>query len=110
MGITILMIAGEFDLSVAPMIAMSGYLFGTISTGADSVIVNTLLKIGLPVEGGNPGLAIFAALLVPSIMGSINGLLFSFYQNTFIHCHPGHPTNFSGSCVDCCRWGIISDH
>jgi simple sugar transport system permease protein len=78
MGITILMIAGEFDLSVAPMIAMSGYLFGTISTGADSVIVNTLLKIGLPVEGGNPGLAIFAALLVPSIMGSINGLLLVF--------------------------------
>jgi simple sugar transport system permease protein len=78
MGITILMIAGEFDLSVAPMIAMSGYLFGTISTGANSVIVNTLLKIGLPVEGGNLGLAIFAALLVPSIMGSINGLLLVF--------------------------------
>ncbi len=77
-GITILMIAGEFDLSVAPMIAMSGYLFGTISLGADSVIVNTLLKIGLPVEGGNLGLAIFAALLVPSIMGSINGLLLVF--------------------------------
>ncbi len=72
------MIAGEFDLSVAPMIAMSGYLFGTISTGADSVIVDTLSKIGLPVEGGNPGLAIFAALLVPSIMGLINGLLLVF--------------------------------
>ena len=38
-GVTILMITGEFDLSVAPMIAMSGYLYGTISTGADSVIV-----------------------------------------------------------------------
>ncbi|PKO06472.1 MAG: hypothetical protein CVU41_07055 [Chloroflexi bacterium HGW-Chloroflexi-3] len=75
MGITILMIAGEFDLSVAPMIAMSGYLFGTISTGADSVIVKTLLTLGFPVEGGNLGLAIFAALLVPSIMGAFNGLI-----------------------------------
>jgi simple sugar transport system permease protein len=75
MGITFLMISGEFDLSVAPMIAMSGYLYGTISTGADSVIVDTLLKLGFPVEGGNVGLAIFAGLLVPSIMGAINGLI-----------------------------------
>jgi simple sugar transport system permease protein len=74
-GVTILMITGEFDLSVAPMIAMSGYLYGTISTGAESVIVNTLLKLGLPVEGGNLGLAIVAALLVPAVMGLFNGLV-----------------------------------
>lgn len=74
-GITILMISGEFDLSIAPMIAMSGYLYGTISTGEDSVIVSTLSFLGLPVQGGNIPLAIIFALLVPSIMGLINGLL-----------------------------------
>jgi simple sugar transport system permease protein len=75
-GITILMISGEFDLSLAPMIAMSGYLFGTISTGENSVIVSTLMSVGLPVEGGNIPLAILFALFVPSVMGLINGLLF----------------------------------
>ncbi len=74
-GITILMISGEFDLSVAPMIAMSGYLYGTISTGEDSVVVSTLSYFGLPVQGGSIPLAIFFALLIPSMMGSINGLL-----------------------------------
>ena len=75
-GITTLMIAGKFDLSIAPMIAMSGYLFGTISTGSDSLIVNTLYWIGLPVGGdGNVFLGILFALLVPSLMGLINGLL-----------------------------------
>jgi simple sugar transport system permease protein len=74
-GITILMISGEFDLSLAPMIAMSGYLFGTISTGEASVIVSSLSWLGLPVQGGNIPLAIIFALLVPSILGLINGLL-----------------------------------
>lgn len=74
-GVTLLMISGEFDLSIAPMIAMSGYLFGTISTGESSVIVSTLSSLGLPVEGGNVPLALLFALLVPSIMGLINGLI-----------------------------------
>jgi simple sugar transport system permease protein len=74
-GITILMISGEFDLSVAPMIAMSGYLYGTISTGEDSVIVSTLSFLGLPVQGGSIPLAIIFALLVPAMMGLINGLI-----------------------------------
>lgn len=73
-GITILMISGEFDLSIAPMIAMSGYLYGTISTGEESLIVRWLSWYGLPVEGGNILLAIIFALLVPSIMGLVNGL------------------------------------
>lgn len=74
-GITMLMIAGEFDLSVAPMIAMSGYLYGTLSTGEESLIVRWLDWYGLPVAGGNIALAILFALLVPSLMGLINGLL-----------------------------------
>ena len=74
-GVTLLMISGEFDLSVGPMLAMSGYLFGSISTGADMQITHTLADLGLPVEGGNIPLAILFALLVPVIMGLFNGLL-----------------------------------
>jgi simple sugar transport system permease protein len=57
-GITMLMIAGEFDLSVGPMMAMGGFLYGMNS-----------------VEGGSIPLAIILALLVPGIMGAINGLV-----------------------------------
>ncbi len=76
-GITMLMIAGEFDLSIAPMIAMAGYLYGTISVGAeDMLIVQTLSRFGLPVgDGGNIYLAILFALAVPSLMGLVNGLI-----------------------------------
>ena len=56
-GITLLMIAGEFDLSVGPMMAMGAFLYGVI------------------VEGGNPLLALILALLVPSIMGAVNGII-----------------------------------
>jgi simple sugar transport system permease protein len=75
LGVTMLMIAGEFDLSVGALIAMSGFIFGTISTGEDTLIVNTLSKLGLPVQGGNVPLAIVFALLIPALQGLINGLL-----------------------------------
>lgn len=75
LGVTMLMIAGEFDLSVGAMIAMSGFIFGTISTGEDTLIVNTLIKVGLPVEGGNVPLAITFALIIPALQGLGNGLL-----------------------------------
>ena len=76
-GITILMVAGEFDLSLAPMIAMSGYLFGSVSTGADSLITQTLSSIGFPVAvgEGNIALAMFLGLAIPALMGLINGLI-----------------------------------
>ena len=57
-GITMLMIAGEFDLSVGPMMAMGGFLYGMNS-----------------VEGGNLVLAVFLALVVPGLMGAINGFV-----------------------------------
>lgn len=75
LGVTLLMIAGEFDLSVGAIVAMSGFIFGTVSTGEDTLIVNTLSKLGFPVEGGNVPLAIFLALLIPALQGLINGLL-----------------------------------
>jgi len=57
-GVTMLMIAGEFDLSVGPMMAFGGFLYG----------LNTA-------EGGNPLWALFLALLVPALMGAINGII-----------------------------------
>lgn len=57
-GITLLMIAGEFDLSVGPMMAMGGYLYARGTA-----------------EGGNVAWAILLALLVPAVMGSVNGLV-----------------------------------
>jgi simple sugar transport system permease protein len=57
-GITVLMIAGEFDLSVGPMMAMGGFLYA----------LNT-------VEGGNSILGLILALLVPALMGAVNGLI-----------------------------------
>ncbi len=76
-GITFLMVSGEFDLSIGPMIAMSGYLFGAVSVGAESRITRGLSAVGLPVaEGtGNLALALILALAVPALMGLINGLL-----------------------------------
>jgi simple sugar transport system permease protein len=57
-GITLLMIAGEFDLSVGPMMAMGAFLYAR----------NT-------VEGGNPFLAVLLALLIPGLMGAFNGFV-----------------------------------
>jgi simple sugar transport system permease protein len=57
-GITLLMIAGEFDLSVGPMMAMGAFLYGQNSA-----------------EGGSPLLALLLALLVPGLMGVINGII-----------------------------------
>ncbi|MEM7799804.1 MAG: ABC transporter permease [Chloroflexota bacterium] len=76
-GITLLMISGEFDLSLAPMIAMSGYLFGSVSVGADNLIVNTLASWGMPVVvgTGNVPFAIILGLGVPALMGLVNGLI-----------------------------------
>ena len=76
-GITLLMVSGEFDLSIGPMIAMSGFLFGTVSVGAESQITRGLSAVGLPVaEGsGNLALALILALAVPALMGLVNGLM-----------------------------------
>lgn len=58
LGVTMLMIAGEFDLSVGAIIAMGAYIFANIMT-----------------DGGSPIIAVGLALLVTAIMGSINGLV-----------------------------------
>jgi simple sugar transport system permease protein len=55
-GVTMLMISGEFDLSVGAMVAMGGYIFATIT-----------------LDGGSPAVAVIATLLVTGVMGAING-------------------------------------
>lgn len=57
-GITLLMIAGEFDLSVGPIMAMAGFLYALNTT-----------------EGGNAFVALVLALAVPVLMGAVNGLI-----------------------------------
>lgn len=55
-GVTMLMISGEFDLSVGAMVAMGGYIFAQIT-----------------LDGGSPVLAVLLTLVVTGIMGAING-------------------------------------
>ena len=53
-GVAMLMIAGEFDLSVGPLLAMGAFMFG------------------LNVD--NPALAIIAGIGLPALFGLVNGL------------------------------------
>jgi simple sugar transport system permease protein len=57
-GVTMLMISGEFDLSVGALMAMGGFVYGLVIT-----------------DGGNPATALILALLVPALLGSLNGLV-----------------------------------
>jgi simple sugar transport system permease protein len=57
-GVTMLMISGEFDLSVGALMAMGGFVYGLVTTG-----------------GGSPAIALILALLVPALLGTVNGLI-----------------------------------
>jgi len=57
-GVTMLMIAGEFDLSVGAVMSIARYIFAHMIVG-----------------GGSPIIAIGLALLVSTLMGAINGLI-----------------------------------
>ena len=57
-GVTLLMISGEFDLSVGALSAMGGFLYA----------LNTM-------NGGSPVVALLLALLVPAALGALNGLI-----------------------------------
>jgi simple sugar transport system permease protein len=54
-----LMIAGEFDLSVGALMAMGGFVYGLVT-----------------VSGAPPVLALVLALIVPALLGMLNGLIF----------------------------------
>ncbi len=57
-GVTLLMISGEFDLSVGALPAMGGFLYA----------LNTM-------DGGSPVAALLLAILVPAALGALNGLI-----------------------------------
>lgn len=57
-GVTLLMIAGEFDLSVGAILAMGGYIFATTM-----------------ISGGSAWVGIGLALVVCTLMGTLNGLV-----------------------------------
>ena len=57
-GVAVLMISGEFDLSVGSTLAVAGYIFA------------------LTLENGmSAGLALLLALIVSALLGFINGLI-----------------------------------
>ncbi len=57
-GVALLMISGEFDLSVGALVAAGGYLFAYNSTGGKPPVIGLLL-----------------AVLVPALLGAVNGLI-----------------------------------
>jgi simple sugar transport system permease protein len=57
-GVTLLMICGEFDLSVGAIMAVGAFLYG-----------------GITMNGGSPVLAAAAGLIVPAALGALNGFL-----------------------------------
>lgn len=57
-GVTLLMIAGEFDLSVGSLMAIGAFLYG----------LHTM-------NGGNPLWALFLGLLIPALLGALNGFI-----------------------------------
>jgi len=56
-GVALLMISGEFDLSVGSIMAVGGYVYASFSMA------------------GKPLLGLVLALLVPALLGMINGLI-----------------------------------
>jgi simple sugar transport system permease protein len=57
-GVTLLMIAGEFDLSVGATMAVGAFIYGAMT-----------------MNGMNPALAVALALVVPALLGGLNGLI-----------------------------------
>lgn len=68
--VVMLMINGEFDLSVGAILAMGGYIFGTLSVGDTTVF--GFIRIGTPLP---PLLALLAALAGCTLLGVVNGLI-----------------------------------
>ena len=68
--VVMLMINGEFDLSVGAILAMGGYIFGTLSVGDTTLF--SLVEIGAPLP---PPLALVIALAGCAALGAVNGLI-----------------------------------
>lgn len=70
LGVVMLMINGEFDLSVGPILAFGGYLFGTLSIGGTTLL--GLIHVAAPLP---PLVALLFALLGCTLLGVVNGLI-----------------------------------
>ena len=68
--VVMLMINGEFDLSVGAILAMGGYIFGTLSVGDTTLF--SLVEIDAPLP---PLLALIIALAGCAALGAVNGLI-----------------------------------
>lgn len=85
-GIVILMINGEFDLSVGPVMVMGAYIFGSLSVGNAPVfefqLTDTFSLFGpfLIEDPINPVLAMLVALAACSLMSMTNGLIVTFLR------------------------------
>ncbi len=69
-AVVMLMINGEFDLSVGPILAMGGYIFGTLSIGGAALF--GLIDLGEPL---NPVLALLLTLAGCALLGAVNGFI-----------------------------------
>lgn len=67
---TVVMVVGEFDLSVGGMAALA--------TGTAAVMINTQTIDGLPKEPGSLLIAVVLCLLVGLVAGALNGVLVSY--------------------------------
>lgn len=76
-GVTLLMIGGEFDLSVGALVAAGGYLFAS-STQAGAPLLGVVLAVGVPalLGGVNGGLLLITGM--PSFIITLGTL--SIYQ------------------------------
>ena len=68
--VVMLMINGEFDLSVSAILGMGGYIFGQLSVGDTTVF--GFIEIGPPLP---PLLALILALAGCTLLGVVNGLI-----------------------------------
>ena len=76
-AVVMLMIGGEFDLSVGPLMALGAYIFGTLAVGEVTIIPGLFdgISIGEPL---NPLLAMVIALAVTTLLGAVNGIVVNF--------------------------------
>lgn len=84
-GVVILMISGEFDLSVGPVMVMGAYIFGTLAVG-DTAILNVAIgdwQIFGPIMLGNPLnpiLALVIAIIACALLGVFNGAIVTYLR------------------------------
>lgn len=71
-GITLLMIAGEFDLSVGALMAIGGFIYGFYTTGLSETQATPQLEW---VRATRQVEALCLAVLVPALLGAVNGLV-----------------------------------